>query len=93
MIKHNKDKGINSYESEAKELGFDSFRDYLKKHCVKPVEMYYSGWECDETSWIMEDNIITTNHGHFCIFTEEEWDEYCLEMNNYIKLLGSLKEK
>jgi hypothetical protein len=48
---------------------------------IKPFAMFYSGWECDETGYIvtfdsMERTVVLTDHGVFYQATREEMERY-----------------
>lgn len=70
---------------------------FLSEACVKKIDMYYCGWECDIESWILEDThsaenqgrIFTTNYGKISEFTKEDFDLYKKRIIDYAE---SLKE-
>ena len=58
---------------------------------VKTLPMFYTGWECDELMWALEDGRkFTTNHGTFCIFINEDFQEYRKELEDYLKEIKKL---
>ena len=68
-------------ENKKENVDYYSDYDYLNDNCFKRFPMYYSGWECDSTAWIMKDGtIVGTDHGQICIITKEEFEIYKKEM-------------
>ena len=54
---------------------------YLTDNCVKQFKVYYSGWECDNIAWIMEDGtIFSSDQGSVTIMTQLHFDTYRNEM-------------
>jgi len=58
---------------------------------VKSYDMYYCGWECDDTMWVFPDGRkFTTNHGAVCEFTDEDFKAYRKNLKKYVKSLKDL---
>ncbi len=67
---------------------------YLDNNCDKRFAMYYSGWECDSTAWVMNDGTcFTTNHGSLCIMTREQFETYRIQMIGVVDELNELSKR
>lgn len=74
-------------------------KEFLNEACIKKIDMYYCGWECDIESWIFEDahsaateqgRMFTTNHGHICEFTKEDFEKYRKNIIDYSKSIKDI---
>jgi hypothetical protein len=64
---------------------------FLSEACVKKLDMYYCGWECDIESWILEDGrMFTTNHGSISEFRKEDFDLYKKGIIDYAESLKNI---
>jgi hypothetical protein len=64
---------------------------FLNEASIKKIKMYFSGWEGDTESWILEDGrIFTTDHERICEFTPENFKIYKKEMIEYAESLENV---
>ena len=56
-------------------------------------DMYYTGWEADSKFWLLEDGLmITTNHCQIVEFTQEDYQAYKQNLQNYIFNLPNIEK-
>lgn len=84
---------IHEYLDDAAKTGYGEYDDraYFDDNCEKKIEMYYSGWECDTTLWVMKNgDKICTNHSVYYIVSVDEFESYRNNLENYVNKLKEL---
>lgn len=84
---------IHEYLIDANKNGYGAYDDraYFDDNCEKKIDMYYCGWECDTRLWIMKNgDKICTNHGDYYIVSDEEFNSYRENLENYINSIKDL---
>jgi len=56
---------------------------YLNKYGEK-LDIYYSGWECDEIVWKVDNTLFRTNHGKLYLEEKQDFLKYIKELEEYI---------
>lgn len=85
---------IRDYKKDALSKGYDDwdFNSYLDETCSNKLDMYYSGWECDTTLWIMSNSDkICTSHGDHYIMSDSEFQSYKNTLICYVETLKDIK--
>lgn len=84
---------IQEYLEDAAKTGYDEYEvhSYFDDNCEKKIDMYYSGWECDTRLWVMKNrDKICTNHGIYYTVSDEEFNSYRENLENYINSIKDL---
>lgn len=84
---------IEDYLEDAAKSGYDEYEEYsyFTDNCEKKIDMYYCGWECDTKLWIMKNgDKICTNHRDYYIVSDEEFNYYRENLENYINSIKDL---
>lgn len=77
---------IEAYKEQSLKEGFENFELFLEKECLKHVDRYHYGWECDSKIWIMSNlDKISTNHGKHYIMSNKEFYDYYNNLETYLK--------
>lgn len=84
---------IDEYLDDAAATGYGEYDDraYFDDNCEKRIDMYYCGWECDTRLWVMKNgDKIGTNHGGYYIVSDEEFNSYRENLEDYINSIKDL---
>jgi hypothetical protein len=67
--------------------------DGVHYRALKAIAVYWSGWECDSTAWIVEkdgvNRVVMSNHGHTQFVEKGELEE---KINEYKKAIAETQE-
>ena len=67
---------------------------YVRSYAIETLTRYRTGWDMDNTYWIMADNtVVSTSHGRVVIENTDWFLEYVTSMNKHVDVINSVVER